>query len=249
VLSEIKGGSTSVRYLPSIYEDRGGTVTNYHSGIKNAFLQTNSAGSQTASKRYDAFGNILASSGTWQGRFAYGGPYVYQTDGSLQLLGDRYYDPSLGRFLTRDVAKDGRNWYTYCENNPIARADPSGRWTIWGYEFTLESVSEGLQTGWGSVVDAFSFGAIGPGKLREAPGFDGASFFARTGRDLLLIAVFEGAVARLGASGLRTKIGIHEAHHTFRWVGKAKHIQITIWKEGVKGSGRNFRFPFNWWNK
>jgi hypothetical protein len=66
---------------------------------------------------------------------------------------------------------------------------------------------------------------------------------------LLLIAVFEGAVARLGASGLRTKIGIHEAHHTFRWVGKAKHIQITIWKEGVKGSGRNFRFPFNWWNK
>jgi hypothetical protein len=51
VLSEIKGGSTSVRYLPGIYEDRGGTVTNYHSGIKNTFLQTNAAGSQTAAKR------------------------------------------------------------------------------------------------------------------------------------------------------------------------------------------------------
>jgi RHS repeat-associated protein len=184
--------------MPSVYEDRGGTVTNYHSGIKNTFLQTNSAGSQTASKRYDAFGNVLASSGTWQGRFAYGGPHGYQTDASLQLLGDRYYDPSLGRFLTRDVAKDGRNWYVYCGDSPVSKADPSGNWTIWGYEFTLESVSQGLETGWGSVVDAFSFGAIGPGKLREAPGFDGASFFARTGRDLLLIAVFEGVMSWAG---------------------------------------------------
>jgi RHS repeat-associated protein len=127
VLSEIQGGSTSVRYLPGVYEDRSGTVTNYHSGIKNTFLQTNSAGSQTASKRYDAFGNVLASSGTWQGRFAYGGPHGYQTDASLQLLGDRYYDPSLGRFLTRDVAKDGRNWYVYCDGNPVKFADRGGR--------------------------------------------------------------------------------------------------------------------------
>jgi RHS repeat-associated protein len=112
--------------MPGVYEDRGGTVTNYHSGIKNTFLQTNAAGSQTAAKRYDAFGNVLASSGTWQGRFAYGGPHGYQTDGSLQLLGDRYYDPSLGRFLTRDTAKDGRNWYVYCGNNPLKYADPSG---------------------------------------------------------------------------------------------------------------------------
>jgi RHS repeat-associated protein len=127
VLSEIQGGSTSVRYLPGVYEDRSGTVTNYHSGIKNTFLQTNSAGSQTASKRYDAFGNVLASSGMWQGRFAYGGPHGYQTDAALELLGDRYYDPSLGRFLTRDVAKDGRNWYVYCGNNPLKFADDRGK--------------------------------------------------------------------------------------------------------------------------
>jgi RHS repeat-associated protein len=113
--------------MPGVYEDRGGTVTNYHSGIKNSFMQTSAAGSQTAAKRYDAFGNVLASSGTWQGRFAYGGPHGYQTDASLQLLGDRYYDPSLGRFLTRDIAKDGRNWYVYCGNDPIAKADPAGR--------------------------------------------------------------------------------------------------------------------------
>ena len=28
--------------------------------------------------------------------------------------------------MTRDRIKDGRNWYAYCDNNPIARTDPSG---------------------------------------------------------------------------------------------------------------------------
>lgn len=32
-----------------------------------------------------------------------------------------------GRFLTRDPIKDGRNWYGYCENNPITRVDPNGK--------------------------------------------------------------------------------------------------------------------------
>jgi RHS repeat-associated protein len=43
-----------------------------------------------------------------------------------KLLGHRYYDASTGRFLSRDSAKDGRNWYVYCENNPLGKVDPSG---------------------------------------------------------------------------------------------------------------------------
>jgi len=51
----------------------------------------------------------------------------YQQDSTgLQLLGHRYYDPSTGRFLTRDPIKDGRNWYGYCENNPVRSVDPEG---------------------------------------------------------------------------------------------------------------------------
>jgi uncharacterized protein RhaS with RHS repeats len=44
------------------------------------------------------------------------------------LLGHRHYDPSTGRFLTRDPIKDGRNWYSYGggELTPVADADPSG---------------------------------------------------------------------------------------------------------------------------
>ncbi len=102
--------------------------TYQHSGIKNAAYQTDSGGTVSAVKEYDAFGNDLASSGTWQGPFGYGSGFGYQsTDRSgLMLLGHRYYDPSIGRFLTPDPIKSGVNWYDYCEGNPLSLADPSG---------------------------------------------------------------------------------------------------------------------------
>jgi|GEM_PF-4574169 len=44
------------------------------------------------------------------------------------LLGHRFYDPSVGRFLTRDPIKDGRNWYGYGGGygNPVNSVDPDG---------------------------------------------------------------------------------------------------------------------------
>ena len=49
----------------------------------------------------------------------------YQSDSAtgLQLLGHRYYDPSIGRFLSSDPAQAGTNWYAYCDNNPLVRVD------------------------------------------------------------------------------------------------------------------------------
>ncbi len=44
----------------------------------------------------------------------------------LQLLGHRYYDPSIGRFLSQDPIQDGTNWYAYCDNNPLEKIDPDG---------------------------------------------------------------------------------------------------------------------------
>ena len=42
------------------------------------------------------------------------------------LLGHRYYDASVGRFISSDPAKAGDNWYAYCENNPLADTDEVG---------------------------------------------------------------------------------------------------------------------------
>ncbi|MDX2066114.1 MAG: RHS repeat-associated core domain-containing protein [Fimbriimonadaceae bacterium] len=75
---------------------------------------------------------MAAASGTWTGPFGFAGNWGYQEDGDsgLQLLRHRYYGPSTGRFLTGDPIKDGRNWYTYCENNPLTCVDPEGYFSI-----------------------------------------------------------------------------------------------------------------------
>ena len=132
VVSDVVGGSTTTNYLPGISSRTGGTSTFSHSGIKNGVLQTNSSQTNTATKRYDAFGNELSTSGTWQTRFDYGGGFGYQRDdeSGYKLLGHRYYDPEIGRFLTRDPIKDGRNWYAYCENDPVSGVDPTGELVV-----------------------------------------------------------------------------------------------------------------------
>ena len=48
----------------------------------------------------------------------------------------RYYDPAIGRFISEDPARDGLNWYGYCDANPVNLVDPEGRlpgppWDWW----------------------------------------------------------------------------------------------------------------------
>jgi len=42
----------------------------------------------------------------------------------------RWYDPTLGRFLTEDPARDGINLFAYVNNNPLAYFDPTGLYFI-----------------------------------------------------------------------------------------------------------------------
>jgi RHS repeat-associated protein len=120
--------STTTDYTPGVPSRVGSDSTFLHSGIKNADTQTDDGGDVSAIRRYDAFGNPLSAWGGWQGPFGSGGPHGYQTDPDhgLMLLGHRYYEADTGRFLTRDPIKDGRNWYGYCDGNPLVSADSTG---------------------------------------------------------------------------------------------------------------------------
>ncbi len=42
---------------------------------------------------------------------------------------------------------------------------------------------------------------------------------------------------------LAGKLGAHRAHHRFGDFGHLPHIQLNVWRVGVKGSGRNVRVP------
>jgi hypothetical protein len=87
-------------------------------------LQTNAGQTLTATRPYDALGNLIASTGTPVGPLGFVGAQGYQEDGDrgLKLLGHRY---STGRFLTRDLAKDGRDGALHCGSGPVTSIDPS----------------------------------------------------------------------------------------------------------------------------
>ena len=91
-------------------------------------MQTNSASAVTYRVSYDAFGNQKSSTGSTNSPPGFVGAEGYQQDNdyTLMLLGHRYYDSSTGRFLTRDPAKDGSNWYDYVGNNTVGQTDELG---------------------------------------------------------------------------------------------------------------------------
>ena len=40
----------------------------------------------------------------------------------------RYYDPSVGRFISEDSEGQGGNWFAYCSNDPVDHLDANGQW-------------------------------------------------------------------------------------------------------------------------
>jgi RHS repeat-associated protein len=99
-----------------------------HSGVRGL---TNSSGSLTDSYAYGAFGDLKNSTGTTANNYRYTGQQFDSLTG-LYSLRSRYYNPSEGRFNSRDtwqinLSNPGElNRYGYVTNNPINKYDPSG---------------------------------------------------------------------------------------------------------------------------
>ncbi len=50
----------------------------------------------------------------------------FENPGVLYYYNARFYDPTLGRFMTEDPARSGGNWYVYADSEPLSGIDPTG---------------------------------------------------------------------------------------------------------------------------
>jgi len=77
---------------------------------------------------YDAWGNVLQDTSPGFQPFGFAGG-MYDSQTGLVHFGVREYDPSIGRFLSKDplgFASEDTNFYTYVYNDPVNHIDPSG---------------------------------------------------------------------------------------------------------------------------
>ena len=110
-------------WIASFYGyDGGGSVRNL----------TNSAAAITDSYEYDAYGNLVNSTGTTPNAYMYRGE-AFDSDLGLYYLRARWMNPLTGRFMSRDpedgIPADPKTMhkYAYANGDPVDEADPSGR--------------------------------------------------------------------------------------------------------------------------
>ncbi|WP_243014610.1 RHS repeat-associated core domain-containing protein, partial [Brevibacillus borstelensis] len=84
---------------------------------------------------YDTWGNLTAKTEGMSNPFTYSGE-ILDGETGFYYLRARYYDPTVGRFISEDTYKGQvdnpltLNRYTYVHNNPLVNIDPTGNYCV-----------------------------------------------------------------------------------------------------------------------
>jgi len=125
-------GDILKEYVPGVCFVVSGSVYFYHfDRLGSVRFISDDAGQVVGEYVYDAFGNVLSFSGSISQPYQYIGREGYYREGELglYLLGQRWYDEEVGRFISRDPIgeEEGVNLYVYVRNNPVKLIDQEGR--------------------------------------------------------------------------------------------------------------------------
>jgi RHS repeat-associated protein len=187
----------------------GSTTQYFHQdGLGSVVALSGATGSTDATRRYDSWGNVIASTGNMP-QFGYTGREPDAT--GLVYYRARYYDPSIGRFTQRDPIglQGGINQYAYVNGNPTNFTDPWGLKAKSPAPSTTSSYYNTLGTA-ADIGVGFTPAGVAADVYAAAAGktFFGGQELSGWERGLGLIpgvseglAVFRGAVKGVGAAG------------------------------------------------
>ncbi len=111
-----------------------GTIVSYplydaHGNNVGALAKSGSSWSLGDERTYDAWGKVRSGgmTGDQKGRYCANLGHKQDDETGLIYMQARFYDPSTGRFISQDPARSGQNWFSYCNNDPVNRADATGK--------------------------------------------------------------------------------------------------------------------------
>jgi RHS repeat-associated protein len=117
-----------------LYELNQKTYIPLHDHLGNVVVLIN-AGQAQETHRYSAFGIELTQTSLNPWRFC---SKRFDAETNLTYFGRRYYDTTIGRWITTDPAgyQDGPNLYAYVHNNPLSKHDLYGLLDEDGFSFS-----------------------------------------------------------------------------------------------------------------
>ncbi|BBD70417.1 YD repeat protein [Nostoc commune NIES-4072] len=128
-------GAVQVEYVYGndlIAQEKDSDRTFYHvDGLGSTRILTDATGSVVSTYNYEAYGQLISSTGGVENKYLFAGEQLDQNLGDYYLR-QRYYDTEIGRFIRRDTYEGdiyhsiSLHKYLYANDDPVIFIDPSG---------------------------------------------------------------------------------------------------------------------------
>ncbi|MGA9334709.1 MAG: RHS repeat-associated core domain-containing protein, partial [Rudaea sp.] len=141
----VYGDELLMRITPS------GATDYHHDGLHSVTLLTDDAGNAVQTYGYDAWGNLVESTGVDDNSYRYTSERADEDTGLIYLRA-RWYAPNLGRFVLGDPLSGtakvplSSNKYLYANADPLDGVDPSGMMDLIEVSIS-EDIAGSLETG------------------------------------------------------------------------------------------------------